>query len=90
MKRLFMVVDGVDNPCFEKKQDAKKKRDDLLVSNPRGNFHVTYGPDHHRYRGVTPTLARALKKGKPKQQTMAEFYSQEYPLGYDLIRGEEA
>lgn len=70
MKRLFMLRDAHNRPfmgipsssgpiCFENKQAAKERRDEIrdTFANEKGvvpfeyDLHVSPGPDHHNYKG---------------------------------------
>lgn len=55
MKKLFTIRDSstgrlVPDKSFDKKKDAKTLRNKLNIeANATTRFHVTLGPDHHRF-----------------------------------------
>lgn len=49
---LFQAIPKYIGPlCFDNKEEAKARRDEVNALYGEGFVHVTPGPDHHNYRG---------------------------------------
>lgn len=47
---LFQAIPSKNGPlCFESKQEAKERRDEINAAGISGPVFVTRGPDHFRY-----------------------------------------